>query len=340
MALSLKKYWRTLVTILIILVAFGFFWLWATNQPVKEKNQLTYGLTFSPLNLKEMNLDWHAAYTEMLDDLKVKKLRLVAYWPTVEAEKDKFTFTDIDWQIEEAQKRDAKVILAVGSRLPRWPECHYPEWTKNQEKTKTNQELLSYLEQTIKRYDSNPTIEAWQIENEPFLFGFGECPKLDKKFLDEEIALAKKLSKKPIIITDSGELSLWVPAAKRADIFGTSIYRHTYSQLLNRYITYPLTPNFFKAKTKITKLLTKIDKIIVIELQAEPWGREAYYKLSPQERNQTMNMAKFKENIEFSRQGGFDTFYLWGIEWWYWEKITNHNDSYWQYAKEIFAQSL
>lgn len=83
-----------------------------------------------------MNLDWHAAYTEMLDDLKVKHLRLVAYWPTIEAEKDNYTFTDTDWQLEEAQKREAKVIMAVGARSPRWPECHYPEWTKNQAKDK------------------------------------------------------------------------------------------------------------------------------------------------------------------------------------------------------------
>ncbi len=340
MAINLKKRWRSLTIILTILVFIGFFWLWATNRPTKKTNELTYGLTFSPLVLNDMGLDWHAAFIDMLDNLKVKKLRLVAYWNIIEAEKDKYTFNDIDWQIEEAQKREAKIILAVGGRLPRWPECHQPDWAKNQNKTEREQELLDYLEQTIKRYDSNPAIAAWQIENEPFLFGFGECPKLDKKFLDQEIALAKKLTKKPIIITDSGELSLWVPAAKRADIFGTSIYRHTYSRLLDHYITYPFTPNFFKAKTKITELFTKEKPMIVIELQAEPWGKEAYFKLSAEERAKTMDLTKFKENIEFSRQAGFDTFYLWGIEWWYWEKETNQNNSYWQYAQELFAQSL
>ena len=40
------------------------------------------------------------------------------------------------------------------------------------------------ITETINRYKDNQAIKAWQVENEPFLKGFGECPKLDKEFLD------------------------------------------------------------------------------------------------------------------------------------------------------------
>jgi hypothetical protein len=337
---KLKLSFRWTVTILISLIIFDLVWIWMTKRIVYQTSQINYGLTFSPLILKDMGLDWQIALTEILDDLKVKRLRLSAYWPIVEPTKDSYNFTDLDWQVNQAQQRGATIILAVGARLPRWPECHYPEWYASQNKQEQKQQLLDYLQKVIERYDNNPAIIAWQVENEPFLIGFGECPGLNVKLLDQEIALARSLSQKPIIITDSGELSIWIPAAQRADIFGTSIYRHTYSKTLRRYITYPMTPTFFRIKTNLVELLTKSAEIIVIELQAEPWGQKAYFTLPPEERDLTMNMNKLQEMLEYGRQSGFQTFYLWGAEWWYWEKEVNHNNQYWQFIKNLYAQSL
>jgi hypothetical protein len=138
------------------------------------------------------------------------------------------------------------------------------------------------------------------------------------------------------MLTDSGELSIWVPAAKRADIFGTTMYRDTYSDTLNRYIHYPIEPGFFRFKKNIARLFARPEKWIVVELQAEPWGPRPYQELSQEERNKTMNLAKFREILEFSRQAGFREFYLWGVEWWYWEKVINNNNSLWEEAKGLF----
>jgi hypothetical protein len=104
-------------------------------------------------------------------------------------------------------------------------------------------------------------------------------------------------------------------------------------------MTYPLSPNFFRIKTKLTELVSNA-KIIVIEMQAEPWGPQPYFTLSEEEKNKTMNMDKLKKMLEYGRQGGFDTFYLWGVEWWYWEKEINGNNEYWEFMKNLFSQSL
>lgn len=329
--LSLLK--KIIFSLTIIIFIFFVF----SRSKVYPKNELSYGLTFSKKEAVDLGLDWKKTYTEILDDLDVKKIRLSAYWNELEKEKGAdFDWTDTDWQINEASKRDAKIILAIGMRLPRWPECHIPDWAKQESADDRNEAVLKYIEKTITRYKNNESIVAWQIENEPFLKYFGECPPLEKGFLDREIALAKSLDSRPIVVTDSGELSFWIPAAKRADIFGTTLYRDTYSGFLKRYIHYPITPAFFRFKKNITALFSHPKEWIVIELQGEPWASQSFQNVSKEERNKTMNPQKFKEIIEFSSQTGFKEFYLWGAEWWYWEKETQGNPEMWEEAKKLF----
>jgi hypothetical protein len=257
----------------------------------------------------------------------------------VEKNQGEFDWTDLDWQIAEAGKRGAKIVLAVGGRLPRWPECHFPVWAKNATKTERHAEILDYEKAVITRYKDYPAITAWQVENEPFLSSyFGECPSLDKEFLDEELALVRSLDARPIVITDSGELSLWYGAASRADIFGTTMYRDTYSRVLKRYIHYPIGPGFFILKKNVIGLFAHPKNWLVIELQAEPWGPISYQEMSREERDKTMSLDKFRSTMEFARQAGFKTFYLWGAEWWYWEKAVNNNSEFWDEAKKLFVK--
>jgi len=323
-----------LATLILIIALLPF----ASIRPIYNKDELSYGVSFSPRLVRGMGLNWQAAYLAVLDELYVRKLRLMAYWDETENKEGVFNFDDLDWQINEADRRSAKVILAVGARLPRWPECHFPDWAENLVEQKKEQATMKYIQQVVERYRNQENIIAWQVENEPFLPHFGECPPLDKTFLDKEIALVRSLDERPIIITDSGELSFWVPAAERADIFGTSIYRNTYSYHFQSYIHYPLAPWFFRLKANLTEFFSmpKPSDMIVIELQAEPWGPTAYYQLTKDERERTMDVEKFKDILEFARRSGFQEFYLWGAEYWYWEKEVNGDSGMWEEAKTLF----
>lgn len=317
---------------------FFFFIFLISRGHVYEKNELEYGLTFSPQQARELGLEWKTIFLSMLDDLGVKKIRLSAYWDKIESREGEYDWQELDWQIDRASERGAEIILAAGARLPRWPECHFPDWTAGRLKARVENSTLAYLTKVIERYKDNPAITAWQIENEPFLSHFGDCPKFDKKFLDQEIALAKSLDGRPIVITDSGELSYWLGAAERADIFGTTMYLRTYSNQFKRYINYPITPGFFRAKKNLVGLMARPRDWIVIEMQAEPWGRESYQKLDQAERDKTMDLEKFKEMVEFGRKTGFKTFYLWGAEWWYWE-LKQGRPEVWEYAKTLFNKN-
>jgi hypothetical protein len=323
--------------IIIFFIIFLFLIFLLSRGYVYEKQDLEYGVTFSKKQAEELDLNWQETFRALLG-LGVKKLRLPAYWNEIEISQDEFNWDDLDWQLEQADKRGVEVILAVGGRLPRWPECHFPGWASKLTKSKREQKILEYIEKVVLRYIGNPAIVAWQIENEPFLSHFGDCPEFSSKFLDKEIALVRSFDDRPIVITDSGELSIWIPAARRADIFGTTMYRDTYSRALKRYIHYPIRPGFFRFKKNITSIFAHPDKWIVIELQAEPWGPIPFQNLSKEERDKTMNLEKFKAILEFARQAGFREFYLWGAEWWYWEKEVNGDNSLWEESRKLFKQ--
>lgn len=321
---------------LVIIVSFIVFLF--SRGHIYKKSELEYGVTFSKQQAQDLGLDWQETFLAILSDLGVKKIRLSAYWNEIEPQQGVFNWTDLDWLINEASKHNVEIILAIGGRLPRWPECHFPKWTDNLTKKEKEDELLAYITQVIERYKDNSNIVAWQIENEPFLTHFGDCPKLDTDLLDKEISLAKSLDNRPIIVTDSGELSVWIPASKRADIFGTTMYLHTYSSHLKNYINYPISPGFFRFKKNVADLFSEPKEWIVIELQAEPWAPAPFQYVSQEERNKTMNLEKFKNIIDFSSKTGFNKFYLWGVEWWFWE-LKNGNPEIWNYAKTLFKQN-
>lgn len=335
MAFNLIQNKKLLFAALFLLAFFLIIFLLSQGKNYK-KEELKYGITFSKKKAVELGLDWRKAYSDIMDGLKIKKLRLAAYWDEIEPERSRYNWDDLDWQLEEAQKKGIDVILAVGGRLPRWPECHFPAWTNSLGKEEREGLILDYIKETVKRYKGHGNISAWQVENEPFLSHFGECPELDPNFLDKEIAAVKELDSRPIVITDSGELSFWVSAAKRADIFGTTMYRDTYSSHLKRYIHYPIGHWFFHLKRNITKLFAKPKEWIVIELQGEPWCPIEFHKASKADRDRTMNPQKFREIIDFAQKTGFQTFYLWGAEWWYWEREVNGDSQMWEEAERIF----
>ena len=329
-----------LPTVFLILVGTFFY----HKKPANFTDEISFGVTFSHIFATDLKLNWQKVYLEMLDDLNPEFLRLPVYWSEIEKKEGELDFSDYDFMVTEADKREVKLTLVVGTKVPRWPECHVPLWAKELSETERQRSLMMAVGKTVERYEGVPSLYAWQVENEPFLPFFGECPPINSQNLDSEIALVKILDKgvHPIIVTDSGELSIWLPAAKRADIFGTTMYRIVWSRNFSKYlgyIKYPITPKFFWLKANLVEFFYPDKKIIVSELQAEPWANEGLEKLSREEQGKTMNIEKFKDNIEFVKDVGFSEAYLWGVEWWYWMREKNDNPEYWQVAKEVFSEN-
>jgi len=322
------------LAILLIIIGLAILAL-SQKSEVLSPGVEDYGVTFSHKAVRS-DLDWKMVYLAMLNELDVKYLRLPAYWDVLENSQGIFDYSDLDWQINEATKNDTKIILSIGMRVPRWPECHVPEWANDFTKEQREKEILEIITATVSRYKDNNTIEYWQVENEPFLSQFGICPPFDSDFLNEEVSLVKSLDNRKIIVSDSGELSLWIPAAKRADIFGTTLYRIIYTGYYpGGYFNYPLPPSFFHLKSNLIRYFAGTEDVFVVELQAEPWGPKDIYSMTPEEVDKSLSFEQFKKNIEYTEEVGFRRAYLWGVEWWYSEKLQGREDI-WNYAKTLF----
>lgn len=324
------------ITIGLIVAFLGAGFIFLFVGKAKPAEEINWGVVFSQKHSQQLGLDWQKNYLAILDDLGAKHLKLVAYWDLIEPEDDNYDFSDLDFQIEEAEKRGAKILLVIGRKVPRWPECHIPGWAQELEQGKLDSQLLEYIKKVVNRYKDSKAIWAWQVENEPF-FPFGECPLPDKKFLKKEIALVRSLDDKdrPVVVTESGELPLWFSAAQLGDIVGHTLYRKVWVRPLKMYFTYPLPPVYYARKAwLIEKIFDK--KVICVELQAEPWGPVLLYDLSLAEQKKTMNLERFKNIINYAKNTGEDTFYLWGAEWWFWLKERTANPKIWEEAKKLW----
>lgn len=323
---------------IIIFLIVAFCMVYAVSLFAPKTKQIEYGVTFSAPYAEGLGLEWKKVYTEMFKDLKPKYIRLSAYWNSVEKQRGEIDFSDLDFQVDEAVKNNAKIVIGVGRRLPRWPECHDPQWIKGLSQSSLKNAQLSYVEAVVTHFSDRSNVIAWQVENEPFLSTFGICPQLDTEILDAEINLVKKLDPvRPVIITDSGELSFWMYSGARGDIFGTTFYRYVFSDVFKRYWTNHIPALYYRFKGGMLSILHPGKPIVIMELEAEPWTTKGIPNTPIDEQFKTMGINNFETIVKIAGSTGFSPQYLWGVEWWYWMKEKGHPE-FWNKAAGLFQK--
>lgn len=329
----------TLLFVLSIIIPITFF-LIVKPKPAKD---ITWGINFSQKYATELGLEWRDAYLKILDDLKPKTARLVIYWDQTELTKGNYSYTDTLWQLDEAKKRDVNVIMTLGRKVLRYPECHEPGWWLKESNADAKEKaLLDYVANTVNQLKGYDNIIMWQVENEP-TYPFGECQKQYKETVQKEVDLVRKLDNRPILIQDSGEGGSWRPFYLMGDYLGISMYRRTWFNFykeftgISFYFQYPIAHWAYKVKSVLTAV--PAEKIIVTELQGEPWGPVINSQLTKEEANKTMSHEQFIDTIKYAQKSGFSQIYFWGPEWWLWEKQVRGDSFYWDTARVIIANS-
>ncbi len=329
---------RTLVYVLVGFCVVVSFVVWLLAQkPIPD--QITYGMSFNTPYARELGLDWRVTYDAILDELQVRKLRLAAHWPMVEPAPDVYNFEELDYQITRAEEVGATVVLAVGRRLPRWPECHTPGWAAELTLAERQSAQLEYITKVVRRYQQSPAVAMWQVENEPFLSVYAAeyCGDLDVDFLEEEIALVRSLDdSRPVLVTDSGNLGTWRGAYSHGDMFGTSVYVYFWNPELGQFRTV-LPPFVYRIKDNVMAAFYGRKPSVLIELSAEPWLLEPVTDVSLDVQFTRMNVSKFEDIIEYAADTRFDTQYLWGAEWWYW-LLLQGEPGMWERGKMLFVK--
>lgn len=319
-----------IITPIAFLIALGA-WL---SRPLISDKPITYGATFSKRYAQSLGLNWQAAYRAAIFDLKIPTMRLPVYWDEVEPRDGEYNFSDVDWQIMEAKKTGTEIILALGRRVPRWPECFEPNWLKTQAESVKREKIKKLLTAEVNHFKQYKNVSVWQVENEPLFGLFGQCPPPDIKFLREEVGLVKTIDSRPVMVTDSGELDEWVRAAKIGDILGVTMYRQVGNNSVdNIYIRWPAF--YYRIKLRLASLFAR--DIRLIEFQAEPWTATSLDKEPIPEQLKKMNIERVKVLLEVAHKSGLSDISFWGVEWWYWLKLKGVND-FWDFGKQTINQ--
>lgn len=293
-----------------------------------------FGVSFSAKYCRELSIDPQNCLEAALNDLGVKSLRLMSYWDEHEKSQGVYDFTELDWQMQLAEIHGAQVSLCLGLRQPRWPESHWPEWTRNLDESIWQPALLAFIEAIVLRYKDHPSIISWQLENEAMLKRFGERGNFDRKRLKSEFKLVKRLDKlHPVIMSTSD--SWGVPfGGPRPDMYGFSVYRYFYDRGAYRHATRP--PLFYAVRAVWIRIF-KWRQVFIHELQMEPWGPGATADLPIDEQITAMSLDRIKEAVLFARSTGLLPADTWGLEWWYYLKTKHDIHDIWDYMKSVYS---
>lgn len=323
-------------------VSYGVAQWYVANQRHKP---LVYGATFIPYYADYFGLDPQETLHAVINDLGVKHLRLVSYWNKSEATQGVYDFSTLDWQFAMAEQYGVKVSLAIGLRQPRWPECHMPSWALGTPTSEWEPQLTKYIQAVIERYKTSPALDSYQLENEFFLKVFGECTDFSRDRLIREAAVVRQADPNhPLIITRSNN-ALGIPVGDpQPDKFGVSIYKRVWDKTITkRYFEYPLPAWFYAALGGYGKIATGKD-LMIHELQTEAWlpekrGFEMNDIASIPEQEKSLNASRLAERMDYAEATGMREIYVWGVEWWYWQKTVANKPDLWNTGKQHIAQS-
>ncbi|MFH1632222.1 MAG: hypothetical protein ABIA47_04400 [bacterium] len=319
------------VFFLVILILSSLALLWQ-NQFDHTGPEL--GVTFSTLHAEELAGNWADVYWATVDELGVRNLRVPVYWSEVESVQGEYDFSGLNWIMNEAEAHGASVTLAVGVKVPRWPECFIPEWAADLSREDQRAVAVEFVKEVVGQYKDHPALARWQVENEP-LFYFGECPFPDLLRVAEETDAVRNLDPDhPILSTTSGEQGIWVFRSSAIDEIGASLYRMVWNDLLG-YLAFPYRPEFYAIQRIVASAL--VQKVIISELQAEPWIYGELMDASVDEQYEAFTAEDLIDNVEFARRTGVDEIFLWGVEWWYYLRLEG-DDRLWSAAMELFKQ--
>jgi hypothetical protein len=289
-----------------------------------------YGISFNQYHAASLGLDWQEAYLAMLTELEPDYIRIAAMWSEVEPVQGAYNFDPVDWMMDQAATHGVQVLLVVGQKAPRWPECHVPVWATELTPDAYREALYQYVTAITERYKDHTALELWQIENEAFInFTFGECEAFEEKIVPGEVALVRSIdSDHQVVMTDSGELATWRQPSKYGDILGTTMYRTVQTPGGNTLKYDWLPAGFYKLKARFWG--KGYHDFFVAELQAEPWFTDSDpLTTSIETQQQLFTPERMQENIAYASHVGASRVYLWGVEWWYYMKQVHDVDTYW-----------
>jgi hypothetical protein len=301
-----------------------------TNTDNVPVNMPQFGVSFSVKQCRAFQLQQKPVLQALLQDLGVRRFRLMSYWNECQPTPDTYNFAHLDEQIGVISQARGVIILCLGARQPRWPESHWPLWALDLPQAERYQALYAFIQAVVDRYKDNVAIISYQLENEALNRGFGQNGDFNRQRLRREFQLVRQLdTSRPIIMSTSNTWGIPL-RAPRPDLFGFTLYKTMYQK--GAYHSSYLPNWWYVVRAKLINLLTSRGSFIH-ELQAEPWGPKAIWEMTIAEQNQSMSVQQLQANLAAGKSTNLYPLDLWGAEWWYWRKTHLNDSSLWHVVK-------
>lgn len=305
-----------------------------------RQTPLTIGTTFIPNYARYFGLDPKETLQASINDLGIKRYRLVSYWKDIEPQPGVYTFEELDWQFDMIEQAGGQVSLAIGLRQPRWPECHGPAWAMAKPMSQWREDLKVFMGKVIERYKDRASLVEYQLENEFFLSVFGECPDFSRDRLVDEYQFVKLADPRTPIVVSRSNNGVGLPIREPVpDKYAISVYKRVWDKTLTkRYFEYPF-PAWFYATLAGGGEIVKNRALFVHELQTEAWLPPGYSMVNApiSELYKSLNPERLERRIDYGVGTGMRTIDLWGMEWWYHMKTKRNAPELWETAKQSIA---
>lgn len=317
------------------------------------------GTTFSPLQCHYIGLDFRAAFREICT-LGFDRIRLCAYWHEIESQQGQFDFSTLDWLLAEAERCKIDVVLAVGMKVPRWPEFHFPSWVSDRYETGAGDRALdlrspalaelalTFVNTVVNHCRYSPAIKYWQIENEPFTqLEIAGGRFLSPEFVQGQVSLVRSRlwQNQKILLTNAihlpkPKLTEDLPAFQNsllaADAVGFNVYTKVPAGNSGAYIE-PHRAFWDQLHDWQIQLSNAGKESWIAEAQAEPWEPRKLVALDKPD-FPSASPKRMQVLVNTLARSNYSTVLLWGCEYWVWHKTQGRN-LWWWTAKRIIQSS-
>jgi len=305
------------------------------------------GFSFSSESAAFYGEDPPSALATLLQDLRPQLVRLPVYWEAVAPSATVLDFSSTDQLLGVIAAYNAlhpaspaRVVLVVGARNLGYPELHIPSWVgvgAGMAGILSSAPYLRYFTATVQRYRSNPYLEDWQVENEPFddITPVSFSDAISATTLGHELALVRALDpyhatlvtsyNNASVALDRTQMSTFWAMVARLHNGGPDVVGHMPSALgaeatilgLDAYVVTPSTPLRsapaserigWKAQTLsywAAQARSRSKALWVTEMQAMPWDGQPGF-----------TVQNLLQSARSYRRTGPSVFLLWGVEYW------------------------
>ena len=309
----------------------------------------TYGVSYSFEQASWYGLNPRDSYTKLLDEFKFKWVRLPFFWNLMIDSQGNLKIDDLKFAIEEANKRNVKVIIALGAKTPYYPEYHWPENIASQVKFAERitldhpvaEEILAIDKKVVSELSAYDNIAYWQVENEPLVGNVNKW-KIDPSLVAAEVEIVRKTDsqKRPIVLNHAATGfydKSWkelLPILKPGDVFAVNAFFKTKgtdlisAKIFGReihilwpdHLVWPVhswwifSPNYQTIKETVE---ANGNKLWILEMQSEPYIKKIEQADDP---FLTFTPQDIITGNNFLKSYQIESIGLWGAHFWQYQQ--------------------